>query len=337
MPKTIPMIRAVTIGPLLDWCQENNRPLADWLAEADLAYVNFDEAMRPIPLRNAAEFVRILTREEGPDICSRAISAPSLFRIALIGQLVAASRNPRDALIRISAAMPYQCSHEHIRLSARNGGLAVIEGWSVDFDQDLLHSIQQIVVCLVDGLCSLTDAPQPVLSRIEMVPHPVHGLDHLRGLFGDRVVAAKTRALTCIIAEDVANRPFRAGMRMEGPLRLESLEPLTETPGFAGSSRQIMAAMLETGVPTVQRLAFSAGMSLRTYQRRLEEEGTSFSDLLESVRREVALARIAGGEGQLASVSATLGFSQQSALTRAVRRWTGQAPTALRKTRQRTA
>ena len=112
---------------------------------------------------------------------------------------------------------------------------------------------------------------------------------------------------------------------------MAGLKPLHGTDGIAPAARDIIAAMLEGGQPTVERLAFAAGMSLRSLQRRLAAEGTSYSGLLEMVRREQALRRIAAGDASLGAVSANLGFARQSALTRAVRRWTGRPPSALRR------
>jgi AraC-like DNA-binding protein len=68
---------------------------------------------------------------------------------------------------------------------------------------------------------------------------------------------------------------------------------------------------------------------VRTLQRRLAAEGTSFSALVEGVRREAALTGIAG-PASMADLSAQIGYANQSSLTRAVRRWTGAPPVALR-------
>ena len=95
---------------------------------------------------------------------------------------------------------------------------------------------------------------------------------------------------------------------------------------FGTTARATVAAMLGDRAPSVERLAAAYGLSLRTMQRRLSEEGTSFSALLEDVRREQALERLAAGKGSLGALSASLGYKRQSALTRAVRRWTGRPP-----------
>jgi AraC-like DNA-binding protein len=99
---------------------------------------------------------------------------------------------------------------------------------------------------------------------------------------------------------------------------------------MAGSARFLLKAMLQDGVPTIERLSESADVSVRTLQRRFAEEGTSFSELVEEVRRAAAMEALSRSDATIGDVAANVGYSRQSSLTRAVRRWTGAPPIALR-------
>jgi AraC-like DNA-binding protein len=68
-------------------------------------------------------------------------------------------------------------------------------------------------------------------------------------------------------------------------------------------------------------------MSARSFQRGLTAEGASCRRLSDEMRRERAIAALPGGVGALSSVAAGLGYTAQSSLSRAVRRWTGVPPT----------
>ena len=332
MSRTIPVIRAAAIFPMLIWLRRNGRPVNQRLAAADLAHLSLDDPMQVIPLYCAAALFREMARAEGPDIGLRVVTESSVAELALLGKVALGARTPREALTRVAAAMPWHCSHEHMRLTSQDGDLTVIDGWTVELDSETLHVIHQHVAALIAELGRLADGRPQVLERIEIVPHPLMGLTHLQPRFGDRVVAARNRALTVHMAAAVADRPFPQTARdRSGPATMAGLKPLHGTDGIAPAARDIIAAMLEGGQPTVERLAFAAGMSLRSLQRRLAAEGTSYSGLLEMVRREQALRRIAAGDASLGAVSANLGFARQSALTRAVRRWTGRPPSALRR------
>jgi AraC-like DNA-binding protein len=56
----------------------------------------------------------------------------------------------------------------------------------------------------------------------------------------------------------------------------------------------------------------------------------TFSNLVEDVRREHAIAGLAAGQSSAAEIAALLGYKHQSSLTRAVRRWSGATPRTMR-------
>ena len=80
----------------------------------------------------------------------------------------------------------------------------------------------------------------------------------------------------------------------------------------------------------MKRVVAAAGMSARTFQRQLKEEGASFSDLLADVRQSETLKRLKERNLTIAAIATDLGYSDQAAFTRAFRRWTGVSPSVPR-------
>jgi AraC-like DNA-binding protein len=94
-----------------------------------------------------------------------------------------------------------------------------------------------------------------------------------------------------------------------------------------------LATSLSEGVPTLSDVARDLGMSGRTLQRHLAGEGTSYQTLVDDARRRLALRLLEGsGDVSLSETAYMTGFSDQSAFTRAFRRWTGMTPGAYRAT-----
>jgi len=96
---------------------------------------------------------------------------------------------------------------------------------------------------------------------------------------------------------------------------------------------RVKAAIVEhlpSGAPIADVVAKDVFMSARTLQRKLADAGTSYSDTLEAVRRELAEQYLADPTRSLSEISFMLGFSELSAFSRAYRRWSGQSPTAAR-------
>lgn len=78
--------------------------------------------------------------------------------------------------------------------------------------------------------------------------------------------------------------------------------------------------------PTAWDIACDMEISVRTLQRGLAEEGTSYSQVLDELRREIAVRSLSRGFSDLAALAARLGYRQQSSFTRAMCRWTGKPP-----------
>jgi AraC-like DNA-binding protein len=86
--------------------------------------------------------------------------------------------------------------------------------------------------------------------------------------------------------------------------------------------REVIIRRLPDGEPRRDQVAGELCMSERTLQRRLEEEKTSFVQLLDSTRRELAEQYLGGGlHLSLAQAAYLLGFSDQSSFFRACKRW----------------
>ena len=90
---------------------------------------------------------------------------------------------------------------------------------------------------------------------------------------------------------------------------------------------------LPKGVPTARRVASALRMSERTFARRLQAEGTSFRQLIDDIRRDMARSYLSDPELTLAQVAYLLGYADQSAFSNSFRRWTGQSPRRFRSER----
>jgi AraC-like DNA-binding protein len=83
---------------------------------------------------------------------------------------------------------------------------------------------------------------------------------------------------------------------------------------------------LHDGTPHQETIAHSLNVSLRSLQRKLNNEDTNFKTLLETTRRELALHYIRETHRSLGEITYLLGFSEPSNFTRAFKRWTGVSP-----------
>jgi AraC-like DNA-binding protein len=84
--------------------------------------------------------------------------------------------------------------------------------------------------------------------------------------------------------------------------------------------RELIVTLLGSGRCTIDVVAKHLGMDRRTVHRRLADQGTTYSEMLDSVRRELAPRYMENRERTLAQVSSLLGFSAPSGFSRWYRR-----------------
>jgi AraC-like DNA-binding protein len=101
----------------------------------------------------------------------------------------------------------------------------------------------------------------------------------------------------------------------------ELLERHRKHEGVAGRTRSLLLANLSGGRTTVEFVAKTLAMSPATLRRRLEDEGTTHSELLDEVRRELAERYLADATLALSEVAFLLGYSHTTGFFKAFRRW----------------
>lgn len=84
---------------------------------------------------------------------------------------------------------------------------------------------------------------------------------------------------------------------------------------------------------TVDEVAQSLGVSKRALQDRLKRENTSFKEIRDKVRYDLALKYLHNSSLSLAEISEILGYSELSAFSRSFRRWHGEPASAVRRGR----
>ncbi len=106
--------------------------------------------------------------------------------------------------------------------------------------------------------------------------------------------------------------------------------PRTDVSDFQRHVRVAVEDRLSSGPPLIQDVARAVRTSARTLQRRLTEEGLTFQELLDEVRRDVSIRHVEETALPLSTIAQRVGYSQQSAFFRSFRRWTGTTPARAR-------
>jgi AraC-like DNA-binding protein len=105
-----------------------------------------------------------------------------------------------------------------------------------------------------------------------------------------------------------------------------------DSSGIKAKVRSKLMEMLPAGTANEYKLANTLGLSPRSLQRKLKDEQTSYSELLEETRRQLGKQYLSDSRLSINEITYLLGFSEPASFSRAFKRWTGHSPTEYRNT-----
>ncbi|HTF19258.1 MAG TPA: AraC family transcriptional regulator ligand-binding domain-containing protein [Chryseolinea sp.] len=79
-------------------------------------------------------------------------------------------------------------------------------------------------------------------------------------------------------------------------------------------------------VPSLEIMAARMNLSSRTFQRKLAAESMSYRDMADQASKEIAMSLLSSGNISLKDMARLMGYSEPSALRRAIKRWTNSTP-----------
>jgi AraC-like DNA-binding protein len=195
--------------------------------------------------------------------------------------------------------------------------------WSVQMFDHAVGAGYRILTAATDGVwkpdCAhlVHKAPADLAPWRRVVPVPVEFDASFNGF--------STTAEKMLLPNPNADETMARNARHL--LHLVHVESVDST---ADRVRRSIALMLPSGRATIEQIAKQLGMSARSLQRRLDEEGEQFAELLGGVRRELATAYLAESAHPVTTVASLLGYASPSSFTRWYSAEFGMSPQAWR-------
>lgn len=121
------------------------------------------------------------------------------------------------------------------------------------------------------------------------------------------------------VSDPAGSAPSNLAARINVAVQARSLT-------FAEEIRRNIRGNMDNPRLSADSVAKLHGINRRTLSRRLSTEGTSFSELHSSLRYESARALLRDTAAPLSTITAALGYSEQSAFHRAFQIWSGTSP-----------
>lgn len=155
-------------------------------------------------------------------------------------------------------------------------------------------------------------------------------------IFGCRPLFQQEANCMVFLADELAapvlghNKPLSAMLK---GLYEEQLRKSVNGAAFTEKVKQVMLGNMQITFPPLEVIAEVLVMTPRTLQRKLQQEGTTFRELTDKVKQELAENLLGNPDLSIADIAYKLGYYEPTSFQRAFRQWTGTTPMEYRKSR----
>ena len=207
-----------------------------------------------------------------------------------------------------------------VRFWAKRGNPAVVPVAAVVVD---------IVMAILFDLCRMNAGAALRPVAVTLRRRKPDAADAYERFFGCPVQFGAEESAFVLSAKD-ADRPLPSANRQLAAtfdrMLAEELARLDKS-DVVSRCRAAVLQNLSSGEGTEEDVAKQLHMSARTLQRKLAEARTTYLQLVDDTRKDLALRYFEDPRRSVTDITFSLGFSQPSAFTRAFKRWTGLSPT----------
>ena len=323
----VPFTRAACVRPVVDYFDRIGCPTWKYLEKAHISPALLEDPAALVPTRAAHRFVYAASRAEGVDNPGlRVAESVTLEAFGDFGALLLRSRNVFEYLTTGCRIIPMITTNEHFWLEFENGTVRFCH-----LEEDVDRPIEAYLLVL--GLTTATirsvvgDCWVPAEVTVPTEPPP--GLADLSDSFRNVRRDASRVYASFTFPESILTVPMA---RPETPVRPSGeIDFTTGYPtAFESSIRHLTRALVLDGSADLPTAAEAAGMSVRTFQRRLAECGALFSSLVLEARISIAETWLRESDRPITDIAHGLGYSDSANFTRAFRRTNGLSPRAYR-------
>jgi AraC-like DNA-binding protein len=252
--------------------------------------------------------------------------------LGLIGDIALASPTLGAALDNLSRLFPYHQQATQTRCwfdgSLMHLDYQILDGHIIARRQDA-ELTMGMFVNLLRRLLGADWTPDEIHFEH---PRPEAAKDHEQA-FGAAVYFGQPTNGLLFRPPDLNQRTGRGDLARLTELCAE-LTVLTGGPGapsLLNRAKGEIRRSLASGAPQIEQIAQALDLPRWTLQRRLADQGLTFSQAVEQVRQDLSRLYLAQPHIPLADIAQLLGYSEVSAFSRAVKRWAGTSPARLRR------
>jgi AraC-like DNA-binding protein len=321
------------VFPFAAFLSQNGEPVGRLLHQAGLPSTSLDDLKVPVPTSAIWRFRELAARCTGlPNITLSVMASYEIADLGAVGQSVLRQPTLIRMIQEFQRLVATESSTAAVSIKPREGGVLFSVHFAFSHQQGEWHAELYLLTWMLKivRLVDRTWCPMEICCVSKSDPGRVNAIAALtsRPRFGQCYTGFPIPASMLALSYS-GSKPQNDVDIGEG-----SLWSTAPSNSFAGATKQMVKAYAADGWLTVNQASDASGVSLRTLQRRLSAEGTTYLDVLEEARAEMARDLLADTDAPLCEIATKLGYSNQSNFTRAFLRWASVLPSEFRAQRR---
>ncbi|RJG08943.1 AraC family transcriptional regulator [Pseudomonas cavernicola] len=311
------LARAASLTNYLEVARHLGLNVHSMLTQVGLSTTQLEDPDRRIPASPAVTLLEESARISGCETLGlRMAELRQLSDFGEVSLLLSHQRTLRDAL---QVIVQYRhLLNDALAIHIEEAGKTVIIRQEVITDQPMQsrQSIELAIGIMHRFCAALLGAHWHPISANFTHAAPADLAIHRR-IFGCKLeFGSEFNGLVCPAADlDAANPLANEAMARIAHRYLDSLHTESKL-SLLLEVRKTIFLLLPMGRASIEQVAQTQGINVRTLQRRLEEGGATFSDLINGVRRDLVVRYLENPGYSLGRIADMLGYSMPSSFTR---------------------
>jgi len=331
MPRNNQLVRAANISGYCGLLKE-----LGYEPEKVLRAANIDEhALEKINLSTyitaqlESELLRAATKATGQEhFAAQLGSRQQIEFLGLIAPIITRSATPRQVLQKI---MDMVLLHFPNGIALKLRCYGDISGISSPADTYESRYAAELGVAQLIAVFRTLSNKKWRPTQVKLAHSAPTNISLFQAFFGDNILYDQPLN-ECLFSRAWLDQPIsQTPTNLVAVARQASHQFTSTTQNFQATVERLICVQLPLGNCSADTIADKLAMHRRTLHRKLQRCGTSFTAILEDVRKDYAQQQLLGGLTDMKELAKKLGYADQSAFLRAFKRWNNITPLAWKK------
>ena len=299
-------------------------------ADLGIDPAQLQEAEQWVPYKPAAEIWNVAIKQTGDELIGLHLGeelSPTI--LGMIGYLMQSSKNLLEAFAMLSKYNVLYSTMMKFYFTEQNNEVSIHYEPALLWQKEYYESARQSVELSMSGMLVLfkkLSGKNVFPIRVDLV-YPLRQKGEYERIFKspvkfkttqNRLIFRKEDLLRDIISHDKSFFAFFNSTLEQKLQRLKKSERLSD------QLIQIIMRDFKGKVPPVEIVASQLNMTVRSLQRKLKDEHTTYRDVTQKIKKDLAVSLMAKSKFRVSEIAEILGYSDLSSFSKAFKKWSGQ-------------